>query len=144
MNLDELEQLVALLQNSNVRELTLKQGDKRLTLRRETSRNDLQTEEPEMLHPVELNGFQVDFADEQAEAQAVVSAPYVGVFHHIRPMTGMGASVAAGQIMCAIQSMDILNEVAAPAAGTVVDIHVQDNQPVEYGQLLYTIQTKED
>jgi biotin carboxyl carrier protein len=53
----------------------------------------------------------------------------------------VGDRVKEGQLVGTIQSLNVLNEVETSVAGRVVEIHVQDGQPVEYGQLLMTIDT---
>jgi len=51
----------------------------------------------------------------------------------------MGDRVKAGQLVGTIESLNVLNEVETAVAGRVVEIFVQDGQPVEYGQVLMTI-----
>ena len=51
----------------------------------------------------------------------------------------MGDRVKAGQLVGTIESLNVLNEVETAVAGHVVEIFVQDGQPVEYGQVLMTI-----
>jgi biotin carboxyl carrier protein len=50
--------------------------------------------------------------------------------------------VKAGQLVATIQSLNVINEVESPVEGRVVEILVQDGQPVEYGQPLMMIDTR--
>jgi biotin carboxyl carrier protein len=50
-----------------------------------------------------------------------------------------GASVKAGQALCIIEAMKIMNEIPADVAGEVVEILVEDGEPVEYNQPLFKI-----
>jgi len=73
-----------------------------------------------------------------------VVAPLVGVFHSAtkprgKALVAVGDHVKAGQHLAAIESLNVINEVEAPVAGRVVEILVQEGQPVEYGQPLMTI-----
>ncbi len=144
MNLDELQSLVDMVQNSQLREITLKQGDRRLTIRRDPQLGATQTlSDLEMMSEASLLGSQeltTTVHAPEAVSYQDVSAPYVGVFCHLRPMVGMGSRITNGQTLCTIQSMDIHNEVVVEVDGQVIDIHVEDNQPVEFGQILYTIE----
>ncbi len=144
MNLDELQSLVDMVQNSQLREITLKQGDRRLTIRRDPLRGTMQTVgDIESLSDASMSGSQ-DLVAIEPDSQTVsyhdVTAPYVGIFCHLRPMVGMGSRITNGQTLCTIQSMDIHNEVVVDVDGQVIDIHVDDNQPVEFGQILYSIE----
>jgi acetyl-CoA carboxylase biotin carboxyl carrier protein len=73
-----------------------------------------------------------------------VLAPLVGTFHTwAKPKGGalvaVGDRVKAGQLVGTIESLNVLNEVETTVAGHVVEILVQEGQPVEYGQALMTI-----
>ena len=52
----------------------------------------------------------------------------------------MGDVVREGQVVCAVEALNVFNEVEAPAAGRVLAIYVIDGQPVEYGQPLLAIE----
>ena len=86
----------------------------------------------------------VPFAAEVKETEHKVLAPLVGTFHTwAKPKGGalvaVGDRVKAGQLVGTIESLNVLNEVETTVAGHVVEILVQEGQPVEYGQLLMTI-----
>jgi acetyl-CoA carboxylase biotin carboxyl carrier protein len=57
-----------------------------------------------------------------------------------KPFVEVGDAVAAGQTILIVEAMKHMNEVAAPRAGKVVEILVEDGQPVEYGQPLMIIE----
>lgn len=83
-------------------------------------------------------------ASDQPPAGAVTSpmvgtaylAPEPGAATFVRP----GDRVAKGQTLLIIEAMKVMNPIAAPHAGTVVEIVVQDGRPVEYGEVLMVIQ----
>lgn len=77
--------------------------------------------------------------------EARVSAPLVGVFYRRSepgkpPMVEVGERVEAGQPLAIVEAMKLMNEVVADAGGTVTGIHAEDQDVVEFGQLLFTIQ----
>lgn len=93
-------------------------------------------------------------APASAPASAVVSAPPVGGTHVTAPSVGVfwrapepgaapfvevGARVEAGQDMCIVEVMKLMNRVPAPCAGVVSHIHVGNGDAVEYGSPLFTI-----
>ena len=91
--------------------------------------------------PVPLN---IPAAIEPEKTEHKVLAPLVGTFHTwAKPKGGtlvaVGDRVKAGQLVGTIESLNVLNEVESTVAGHVVEIFVQEGQPVEYGQVLMTI-----
>ena len=86
--------------------------------------------------------------EKETPAEHKIVAPLVGTFHvWAKPRGGalvaVGDRVKAGQLVGTIQSLNVLNEVESAVAGRVVEVHVQEGQPVEYGQVLMTIDTAE-
>jgi len=75
----------------------------------------------------------------------VVKSPMVGTFYRAAnpgapPFIEQGAVVQAGDTLCIIEAMKLLNEIEADVGGTVTKILVDNGQPVEYGQPLFVIE----
>ena len=73
-----------------------------------------------------------------------IKAPMVGTFYAAPepgadPYLKVGARVSAGQTVCIIEAMKIMNEIEAEFGGVVREILVEDAQPVEFGQVLYRV-----
>ncbi len=157
MDLAELEQLIGIVKHSQVGELTLKQGEARLTLRKAPSFEEsstalvptygpqLQLVDDEDDYSEEIEVFDGDIPDlkiVETEQESLVIAPLVGIFHHVKPVVGLGAKVKTGQKIGLIEAMKLVNDVVAPAAGTVADVLIEDGLPVEYGQTLFVLRTE--
>jgi acetyl-CoA carboxylase biotin carboxyl carrier protein len=74
-----------------------------------------------------------------------VEAPMVGTFYRASqpgapPFVEEGDAVAAGQTLCILEAMKLMNEIKAELEGVVRKIHVQNAQPVEFGQLLFELE----
>ena len=74
-----------------------------------------------------------------------IEAPMVGVFYRAPqpgapPFVEEGDTVAPGQTLCILEAMKLMNEVKAEVPGIVRTIHVENAQPVEYGQLLFELE----
>ncbi|MFC3831544.1 MULTISPECIES: acetyl-CoA carboxylase biotin carboxyl carrier protein [Deinococcus] len=74
-----------------------------------------------------------------------VKAPIVGTFYassspDAPPYVKVGDTVAAGQVLCIIEAMKLMNEIEAETGGTVREILVKNAEPVEYGQSLFIIE----
>lgn len=75
-----------------------------------------------------------------------VKAPIVGTFYKApsptsEPFVKVGDRVELGRILCIIEAMKLMNEIESEVAGEIVEIYVENGQPVEYGQPLFGIRT---
>ena len=143
ISIEQLQHLVRLLDNSDVSELELKRAGEgtHLILRKAKApeSDDLSVERQYV--PAPMN---VPAAEVLDKTEHKVLAHLVGTFHTwAKPKGGalvaVGDRVKAGQLVGTIESLNVLNEVETAVAGHVVEIFVQEGQPVEYGQLLMTI-----
>jgi acetyl-CoA carboxylase biotin carboxyl carrier protein len=143
ISIEQLQQLVRLLDSSDVSELELRRAGEGTCLRLR------KVQAPESSERVIKGQFEPSTnssspAAEPKETEHKVLAPLVGTFHvWAKPKGGalvaVGDRVKAGQLVGTIESLNVLNEVEAAVAGRVAEIFVQDGQPVEYGQVLMTI-----
>jgi biotin carboxyl carrier protein len=141
MDVSELERLIALMQNASISELTLREGDARVTLRKRravTSTALVAYGETggEYLTELELTE---PTAPPPPPEDITVIAPLVGVYRHIKPMVGLGARVKEGQKIGSIQAVKLVTDLTSPTDGVVVDVFIEDGHPVEYGHTLFTI-----
>ncbi|PIG98847.1 acetyl-CoA carboxylase biotin carboxyl carrier protein [Deinococcus sp. UR1] len=84
-------------------------------------------------------------AEKPASKGTPVKAPIVGTFYassspDAPPYVKVGDTVAAGQVLCIIEAMKLMNEIEAEQGGTVREILVKNAEPVEYGQTLFIIE----
>jgi oxaloacetate decarboxylase alpha subunit len=138
---ERIRELVRIVQESGVGEVTVEEAGMRVSVRR--------TEEPAPLAQAIEPG-----AAEEPEAAPVtlranglvrVEAPMVGTFYRAPepgapPFVEEGQPVAAGQTLCILEAMKLMNEVKADVEGIVRAIHVDNAEPVEFGQLLFELE----
>ena len=78
---------------------------------------------------------------------AVVKSPIVGTFYR-SPEPGaasfveVGSTVKKGQVLCIIEAMKLMNEIDSEYDGEIVNIYVENGQPVQYGERLFAIKTR--
>jgi acetyl-CoA carboxylase biotin carboxyl carrier protein len=77
----------------------------------------------------------------------IVKSPIVGTFYEAPspgtpPFVKVGDTVEAGQILCIIEAMKLMNEIESDAAGEIVKRFVETGQPVEYGQSLFAVRAR--
>jgi acetyl-CoA carboxylase biotin carboxyl carrier protein len=73
-----------------------------------------------------------------------IKSPMVGTFYRSpspesKPFADVGTKVVENSVVCIIEAMKIMNEIQAEVKGTVVELLVENGQPVEYGQRLYKV-----
>ena len=83
-----------------------------------------------------------------SEEQPVISAPMVGVFYRspapdVPPFVQPGDLVEEGQTVCIIEAMKLMNEIRSPLSGKLVEVLVENGEPVEFGQPLFVLEPVE-
>ena len=78
---------------------------------------------------------------------AVVKSPIVGTFYRsaepgTAPLVDVGTTVKKGQVLCIIEAMKLMNEIDSEYDGEVVNVYVENGQPVQYGERLFAIRTR--
>ena len=143
ISIEQLQRLIRLLDNSDVSELELKRAGEgtHLVLRKAKAPDSNEHSVEHQFVPAPVN---IPAAEVPDKTEHKVLAPLVGTFHTwAKPKGGalvaVGDRVKAGQLVGTIESLNVLNEVETTVAGHIVEILVQEGQPVEYGQLLMTI-----
>lgn len=146
-SLEQLQHLVRLLDQSDVAELELKQPGEgtRLVLRKFTAKPGTGVSALEMVSALSEQDGEQPSAVAPEEKRSFVSAHLVGIFHRwAKPKGGTlvaaGDIIKVGQLVATIESLNIINEVESPVAGKVVEILVQEGQPIEYGQHLLAVE----
>lgn len=149
LSIEHLRHLIHVLDTSDVSEIEVKHAAQgtRLVLRKALAANGTAQDDQVVISP-QVQGEDVASADAEKTHQAVV-APLVGIFHPWikpkgKPLVAVGDEVKVGQLVGAIQSLNIIYEVETHVGGRVVEIQVQDGQPVEYGQPLMMIDGTEE
>ncbi len=151
LNLEELKELIKLLKESNVSEFELRKADYRLRIKHGyivENHSSPQIEGQATLLPLDK---QVPGAQGTAEAKPAVQekfheirSPMVGTFYRApspgaTPFVEAGSQVRKNQVLCIIEAMKIMNEIESDVEGEVREIHVANGQPVEFGELLFSV-----
>lgn len=160
MDLDfsELRQLVAALDQTDIAELTLKNPQFELTLRKATApsqavvvASDNGAATVPAVAPMAAPPPSASPAAEPAAPPATsasdlyeITSPMVGTFYRSpapdeAPFVDAGDRIKVGQTVCIIEAMKLMNELEAEVSGEVVEILVQNAEPVEFGQPLMRV-----
>ena len=145
MNLETayFKKLAHLLNENGLSELSLQDGDKKITLKREDN-VVIQTEPVKQIIKKEVKE---EIKEEKVikPKRTPILSPMVGSFYAASspsapPFVSVGDTVATGQIVCIIEAMKLMNEIESDVSGKVVQICVEDGQSVEYGQVLMYVE----
>jgi acetyl-CoA carboxylase biotin carboxyl carrier protein len=154
MNQKELKELIEFLKEQDIAEFELERGDVKVRIKRGTpvaiapatlpiSAAPVPT--PATAPPVSASAAPPSKSTEEALHQ--VKSPIVGTFYESPspgspPFVKPGDTVEAGQVLCIIEAMKLMNEIEADVSGEVVKRLVNNGQPVEYGQPLFSIRPR--
>jgi acetyl-CoA carboxylase biotin carboxyl carrier protein len=144
MDIRKIKKLIEMLQESDLKEIEVSQGDESVRILRsglnETGANKViqQTE----VYSTEPN-FEQKIEPKKIEGN-IITSPIVGTFYRKPspdkdPFIKVGDSVEQGDVLCIIEAMKMMNEIKSDFSGKIVSIDVEDGQPVEYGQHIITI-----
>jgi len=154
MNLKELKELIEMLKNTDISELEIERSGVKVRLRKGgdvTFHPVLPRMEypPAAIVAPAVPEPQLPPTEPQPELarpnQIKVTSPIVGTFYRASspekpPYVEGGDIVKKGQVLCIIEAMKLMNEIESETAGKVVQILVENGQPVEYGQPLFVIE----
>jgi acetyl-CoA carboxylase biotin carboxyl carrier protein len=159
MNQKELKELIEFLIEKDIAEFELERGDVKVKIKRAGEQSLPAAHDPRYfaVHSAPMSAppsAQVaapvvpPTGKEQATASHaglhIVKSPIVGTFYESPspgspPFVKNGDKVTAGQVLCIVEAMKLMNEIEADVAGEIVERLVNNGQPIEYGQELFTI-----
>ncbi len=147
MDLRKLKTLIELVENSGIAELELTEGEEHVRISRASSVaapvHHVVAAAPAPLPAAAAPAAAAPAAPAAPEGH-VVKSPMVGTFYRAaspgaKPFVDVGQSVNAGDTLCIIEAMKLLNEIEADKAGVIKAILVENGQAVEFGQPLFII-----
>jgi acetyl-CoA carboxylase biotin carboxyl carrier protein len=150
-NLSQVGELLGLFNQTQIAELNLKSGDFELTLRK--GDRLAMTAVPPIADSLLTNELPPETPPPPAGTPTPppgskklvdILSPMVGTFYRApapdeSPFVEVGESIQRGQTVCIIEAMKLMNEIEAEVNGQVVEILVQNGEPVEYGQALLRV-----
>ena len=160
MNLDDVREILALMRENGLSEFEIEREGLKLRLRKDAATGILpatpaivvagmpaapvavtaQTATPpvDAAAPVGSGASEVELA--------VVKSPIVGTFYRSSEpgsasFVEIGTTVKKGQVLCIIEAMKLMNEIDSEYDGEIVNVYVENGQPVQYGERLFAIRT---
>jgi acetyl-CoA carboxylase biotin carboxyl carrier protein len=157
VNLDDVREILALMRDNGLSEFEIERDGLKLRLRKDSAGGTAvplaaaaYTQNPVVPQAVAAAVAPVasgptDAARTDIEL-AVVKSPIVGTFYRssepgAQAFVEIGASVKKGQVLCIIEAMKLMNEIDSEYDGEIVNVYVENGQPVQYGERLFAIKT---
>lgn len=153
MDIRKVKKLIELLEESDVEELEIHEGDDsvRISRRREQTAGAqyISHYAPPPMHqsaqaPETPGPVQEDSTQQAIQKGHALRSPMVGTFYEAPSPTAdvfvkIGQSVKAGEVVCIVEAMKMMNQIEADKSGTVTEILAENGQPVEFDQPLLII-----
>ncbi len=151
MDIRKIKKLIELLEESDLAEIEIHEDKESVRISRTSQ---IAATQPAMVAAAPQVAAAVpapvaDTAPKIAEVAAVsgnpITAPMVGTFYRsatpgAKPFAEVGQRVNIGDTLCIIEAMKMLNQIEADKAGVIIDVLVENGQPVEYGETLFTVE----
>ena len=155
MDLRKIKKLMELLEESGIAEIEVKEGEESIKLSRNISsstnmqvpqiiQQPVQTSQPPANQQASDKG--VNAVDNlKKEKRNTVNSPMVGTFYasaspESKPFVTVGQSVKKGDTLCILEAMKMMNQVQAESDGKIVEILVDNAEPVEFDQPLFVLE----
>jgi oxaloacetate decarboxylase (Na+ extruding) subunit alpha len=141
---ERLREIIQVVQESGIGEVTIEEGEMRVTVRRTDERADLAVVPVSV--PTAPEHEEPEGATEPPSNDIIrVESPMVGTFYRApqpgaAPFVVEGDTVETGQTLCILEAMKLMNEVKAESEGIVRRVCVENAAPVQYGDLLFELE----
>jgi len=149
MDIRKIKKLIELLEESDLAEIEIHEDKESVRISRTSQ---VVATQPAMMAAAPQAAAPAPTADatpKSVEAAVVsgnpITAPMVGTFYRAaapgaKPFAEVGQRVNIGDTLCIIEAMKMLNQIEADKAGVIVDILVENGQPVEYGETIFIVE----
>lgn len=146
---DYIEKLAKVLAETGLTEISLEDGEQAITLRKDVivaPATQVVASAPVAQAPVAQAPAQNNDAQAQpAKKGTPITSPMVGTFYKSpspdsAPFVSVGDSIKSGDVVCIVEAMKMMNEIKSEVSGKVVELCVEDGQPVEFGQVLMYVE----
>lgn len=148
MDIRKVKKLIELLEESNIAEIEIHEGEESVRISRMSTtlpaQAVVQAAPAVAAAPAAAAPQEAAAAEPATHEGHAVTSPMVGTFYEAaspgaKPFVRVGQQVNVGDTLCIVEAMKMLNQIEADKAGTVTAVLIENGQPVEFGQTLFVI-----
>mgnify|MGYP001104957376 FL=1 len=147
MDIRKVKKLIEMLENSNLEEIEIQEGEESVRLVKSTNKTQAIAPQSIVLPQDTVAQEAVDLSVTEKEIKEdanSINSPMVGTFYAsaspgAKPFISVGDIIAEGDVVCIVEAMKMMNEIKSDFSGTVLSVNVENSEPVEYGQSLFEI-----
>jgi acetyl-CoA carboxylase biotin carboxyl carrier protein len=160
MDFKQIQELIKIINKSNIGELTIEEKDFKITIRQKEEASPVYTTpspSPAHLHAPIVSQPSAPAVNTQSVNQeaatstkpadnfVTIKSPMIGTFYRSTtpdkpPFVSVGDEVTQGKTVCIIEAMKLFNEIESEVSGTIVKVLADDASPVEYDQPLFLVE----
>ena len=152
MDIRKVKKLIEMLEESNLEEIEIQEGEESVRLVKNKPNNLISNQ------PVYTESIQTiedgtperskEVSEEPVENEDsgdLINSPMVGTFYASaspgsKPFISVGDHVNEGDVVCIVEAMKMMNEIKSEFSGTIKKVHLDNADPVEFGQVLFTVE----
>ncbi len=147
MDLRKIKKLIEMLQESDLNEIEVREGEESVRINREKEVQHMVHQSSEMQTPQPVSKSQPPVVEDKVLSDNLksIKSPMVGTFYRKpapdkSPFVEVGQKISVGDTVCIVEAMKMMNQVKSEHEGVITEIHIQDGQPVEFDQILISVE----
>ena len=144
MDIRKVKKLIEMLESSNLEEIEIQEGEESVRLVKNKSITSL-TNAPFIASEVQTQEITEPKKEPEVITGNQIKSPMVGTFYSspspgAKPFSEPGDIIKEGDVVCIVEAMKMMNEIKSEFSGTIKKVHLDNADPVEFGQVLFTVE----
>ena len=148
VNIKEMKEMIQLMNENNLSEIELEKEGLKIRLKKSASgieQTVMHQQTPATAPPRAAESEHKEASKTAASPKTIIKSPMVGTYYSspapdAPPFVQVGSLVEIGQVICIIEAMKLMNEIKSEVRGKIVEILVNNGDPVEFSQSLFRIE----
>ena len=145
MKLDKLKEFIEFMDANSLCELEVEEGGTKIRLKKNTGDQPVVISQVGAPAAAIQHGIPEQKTDSSRDGLIEIKSPMVGTFYRSpspesASFVDTGKAIKSGDVTCIIEAMKLMNEIKTEVSGKVVQIMVENGEPVEFGQVLFLVE----
>ena len=147
MNLKEIREIINLMNEHDLCEIELERDGMKVKIKKTLGEvpESARRQPPEYSIETQVAPKSAEGASAGSANRKEIKSPMVGTFYRSAspeapPFVEIGQTVEVGQVVCIVEAMKLMNEIKSEVRGKIVEVHIENAQPVEFGQTLFSVE----